>query len=264
MSTLTVLVSLILGILVQAALGQLPSVPSTSGLTTEAVSAITPQSAIAGGICIGIGLFLCFLGYRFFRPMLFLAGFALFGLIAYIGAINISPLQPGNTLQMTIYLVVIVVIGLVGGILMAVFWKLGLFALGLIGGFFLAMFVLALIPSGVIPSPIISAIVIVVVALICAILVFKFERPMVIISTAVAGAFIFILGVDFFVQTEFAASLASYLSGTGVYTPDGRTYGMLAGLAVTAVLGMVVQFRFYHNLLREKGSANPSNPADSV
>jgi len=241
------------------------AVAQSSGTVTEVVDIITPQSIVAGIICIGIGLFLTFFGYRFFRPMLFFAGFALFALIAYIGAINISPLAPGDTLKETIYLVVIVIVGFIGGILVAIFWRIGLFVLGAVGGFFLAMFILALAPNGLIPNPLFRALFIVILVIICAVLVFKLERPAIIIATSVAGAFLTILGIDFFVHTQFLASMVAFLSSTGTYTADGRTYGMLAGVALLALLGMIIQFRFHKGFFRrDKSAANTSNRADNV
>ena len=216
------------------------------GTTAVVVNnALSPQAIIAGIACILIGLFLTFLGARFFRTMLFFAGFALFALIAYIGAINIAPLQPGDLVMRTVYLVVIIVIGLIGGVLVVIFWRVGLFVLGAVGGFFLAMFILSLAPNGLIPDPIFRAIFIVVLAIVCAFLVFKFERPAVIIATSIAGAFITMLGIDFFAHTYLLQSMVAFLSKTGAYTADGRTYGMLAGVALLAIFGMIVQFRFF-------------------
>jgi hypothetical protein len=235
-------------------------------LQAEAVQALTPQSIVVGIAFIIVGIFFTFFGFRFFRPVLFFAGFALFGIIAYIGEINISPLDPnGDDIKRIVYLVIIVVVGLVGGILFAIFWRLGLWAVGLVGGFFLAMFVLTLVPNGIVPENIFRALFIVVIALICSFLVFKFERPTVIISTSVIGAFLTILGVDFFARTQFASAMSMFLSGKNGYSPDARTYGMLAGVAVLAALGMVVQFRFFKGLFnKDKGAANTSNRADNV
>jgi len=195
----------------------------------------------------------------------FFAGFGVFGIIVYIGEINIHPLGPSDEVLSIIYLVLIVVIGLVGGVLFLIFWRVGLFAVGGLGGFFGAMYVLALLPSSVLPQPLFRALIIVVATVICAFLVLKFERPMVIIATAITGAFLAILGLDFFVQTQFAASLAAILSSSGQYSPTGATYGMMAGVAVMAVIGMIIQFTLFKGLFRrDKSAANTSNRADNV
>lgn len=238
----------------------------TQQLQAEAMRALTPQSIVVGVVFILVGLFFTFLGYRFFRPVLFFAGFALFAIIVYVGIINLAPpKQGGDEIMSILYVVIIVVVGLVGGILFAIFWRLGMFAIGLVGGFFLAMFVLTLVPDGIIPNNIFRALFIVVIALICSFLVFKFERPVVIIATSVIGAFLAILGIDFFARTQFATAMSMFLSGQHGYRPDARTYGMLAGVAVLAALGMVVQFRYHKGLFRrDKSAANTSNRADNV
>lgn len=188
------------------------------------------------------------------------------GILVYIGEINISPLDPnGDPIKRIVYLVLIVVAGLIGGILFAIFWRIGLFAVGALGGFFGAMFALAFLPPNILPDPIWRALIIVIATIICAFLVFKFERPVVIIATAIMGAFLAVLGVDCFARTQFAAAMAAFLSASGRYNPDARTYGMLAGVAVMAVLGMIVQFTLFKGLFRrDKSAANTSNRSDNV
>lgn len=220
---------------------------------------------IAGVACIIVGLFLAFFGFRFFRPILFLVGFISFGLVTYIICINVSPITPEDTTKRVIYLVLIIVLGLIGGILMAIFWRVALFLVGLLGGFFLSMFILSLAPNGLIPEPLFRSIFIVLLSIICSFLIFKFERPVVIISTAIIGAFLFILGVDLFAHAGFSDIVTQALSSTGSYSASGRTYGMIAGLAITAILGMIVQFSLFKGLFRrDKSAYNTSNRADNV
>ncbi|RKP06891.1 hypothetical protein THASP1DRAFT_6675, partial [Thamnocephalis sphaerospora] len=175
--------------------------------------AITPQSIVAAIICLAVGFILCFFGYRFFRPTLFFAGFCIAALLAYIGCINIAPLTGDDMdgIKRTVYIVVTVVAGFIAGILCVIFWRFGLMIVGALGGLVGALFILALAPDGLIADNVGRALFIVVLTILCAILIFKFERPVVIIATAVAGGFGMALGIDFFVQSEFAASLTAFL-----------------------------------------------------
>ena len=133
--------------------------------------------------------------------------------------------------------------GIVGGVLLVIFWRIGLFAAGGVGGFFGAMFLLALLP--IFLEPIWRALIIVIAAIICAFLIFVFERPMIIIATALTGSFLTVLGIDYFARTQFASTMSVFLSSKGQYSPDARTYAMLAGVAVLFLLGLIVQFTFF-------------------
>jgi len=82
-----------------------------------------------------LGLLYCFIGYRLFRPTLFIAGFFISAQIAF------SIMSTTNTFahmddQKWMYLIAILV-GFVGGSLAICFWTLGVYLIGALLGYVL-------------------------------------------------------------------------------------------------------------------------------
>ncbi|KAI9598041.1 hypothetical protein BDF19DRAFT_420337 [Syncephalis fuscata] len=212
----------------------------------------TPQSIAAAIICMGIGIFLCFFGYKYFRVATFFGGFGLFAFLAYIGCINISPMtgKDDDDLRSTIYIIVIAAIGFIGGLLAVVFWRVGITVIGALAGLVITLFVLALAPNGLIQNNIGRALLIVGMVLICSFLVNRFQRPAIIVSTATAGAFSIGLGLDLVIGSQLAVSVAAFLAGgdqkpDAVYNADAKTYVVLGLIAIASIGGILVQFRFH-------------------
>jgi hypothetical protein len=211
------------------------------------LQAFTPQSIIGALICIGVGIVLGFFGYRFFRPTLFLVGFAVAAMLTYIGCINIKPLESGNSTLETIYIVVTVAIGFIAGILCIVFWRFGIMLIGALGGFIAAVFILAWAPNGLIGDTTSRVLFIVILTVVFALVVFKLERPVIIIATSLAGSFGIVLGIDFFARQGVVTALTTFISSdlNLSYEITAGTYIMLAVLAILAVVCMIVQFHFF-------------------
>ncbi|KAI8055308.1 hypothetical protein BDF22DRAFT_654206 [Syncephalis plumigaleata] len=212
----------------------------------------TPQSIIAAVICIGIGIFLCFFGYKYYRVATFFGGFGLFAFLTYIGCINISPMTgtDSDDLRSTIYIIVISAIGFIGGLLAVVFWRVGLTLIGALSGLVITLFILALAPNGLIQNNIGRALLIVGMVLVCSFLVHRFQRPAIIVATSTSGAFSIGLGLDLVIGSQLAVSVAAFLAGgeekpDAVYNADAKTYVVLGIIVIAAVGGMLIQFRFH-------------------
>ena len=67
----------------------------------------------------------------------------------------------------------------------------------------------------------------------------------VIISTAIAGSLLLALGVDVFLQTGFSNLAVAILKNqASIYQISGNAvYGLLIGAIVTALMGILVQYR---------------------
>ncbi|RKP08312.1 hypothetical protein THASP1DRAFT_29886 [Thamnocephalis sphaerospora] len=215
-------------------------------------AANTPQSIAAAVIFIVIGFLFCFFGYRLFRVTLFLVGFCVAGLLAFAVCTNVAPLDgtDGDDKRRTIYLAVSVAVGFVGGLICMCLWSVGVFLIGALGGVMAALYILALAPEGLIHSGIWRGVFIAVFALVGALLTLKFERPVIIVGTSLSGAFALGLGIDFFAHTNLGTAVSDFLSSRTNYHAETKTYIMLGGIALLAIIGMVVQFRFFTGSFR--------------
>ncbi|KAK9710782.1 hypothetical protein K7432_008207 [Basidiobolus ranarum] len=213
--------------------------------------AISPQTSVIAVVMIILGFFFCFFGHRFFKTIIFLAGFVVVGFLAYVICYKIS--IPNTGTKSTIYLVVAIVAGIAGGCLFMCIWSLGIAAIGALGGFALGMFILSL-GDGMLISSNTGRILFIVALVIAGIIsIFFFEKHVVIVGTAFAGAYMFIVGIDYFIGTGFTQHLIAFLNGEGrvFYHTNGKVYAMLASMAVLAIIGAIVQYKSYKQWSRK-------------
>ncbi|KAI9145982.1 hypothetical protein BKA69DRAFT_1046656 [Paraphysoderma sedebokerense] len=203
-----------------------------------------PEDIPVGIIFITVGVLFCFWGSRWFKIVLFLAGAYLFASIAYFVLQKVEP-EAGFSNRSAVYLGVTIAAGFIGGAILTAFVKLGIFAIGCVGGYALAVWILGLGANGLIKNDIGQKVFIAAVALISGfITLFWLMDRAVKIFTAIAGAYSIMLGIDVFAQTGFKDAVGRFVGdGTLPYNPTPAIYGMLAGTAVLALVGMAVQFK---------------------
>jgi hypothetical protein len=172
-------------------------------LTLIRIEDLTPQqirAAVAVGIA--VGTLYCFLGYRAFKFIIALTGFSIGGLFAggCAGWAASGQLTP------------IAILGLIGGVLGAVvvfmFYRIGVFILGLAGGAIIARAAL----GGA--SDIASSSITLGAAVFGALSGLFLERPLMTIATSAIGAWLTVHGIAFFTigagsVNEFSKALAS-------------------------------------------------------
>ncbi|KAK3826478.1 MAG: hypothetical protein JOS17DRAFT_750250 [Linnemannia elongata] len=202
---------------------------------------VTVQAGIAGGILILAGFILCFFGYRIFHVTMFLIGFYFFGNLTYIGMAN------GGITNSTLLLAVAVGVGVVGGLLLVCCSKLGVAVLGALALYALGLWILGWKSGGVITSSSGRIILLAALAIIGFILGLFREREMVIIGSALVGAYSFVIGVDMFAHTGFKEQADQFINSKNTIDEHFQNqstgaYALLATFIVMAVLGLLVQF----------------------
>jgi len=182
-------------------------------------------------IFIAGGLLTCFGGYRLFRFVLGLYGF-------YAGAmIGSSSVDPGSTFAVIMGL-------LVGGVAGAIVMVFAYFvAVGLAGAGLAATalhLVWRLVGSGDPPT-----LVLILVCVVGAVLALQVQRTVVIVGTAVLGAWTAVTGMMAFIGEPNALNAASAPNIRVIYPADlfpSSNY-VLLGMITLAVVGMAVQFK---------------------
>ena len=174
---------------------------------------------------IAIGLVQCFLGYRFFRWVLGITGFLLFGLLAgfLVFQWTASPLFG-------------VIAGVIGGIIGA-FLMGGLYVIGffVIGAIFGGVATSALFALGGSSAPVWL---IVLLALVCGVLAIVLQKLMIVIATAFGGSWWAMSGIAALTGAVEMDSLQ--LAPTGLLQAGA---GWLVAWLVLGIVGLVVQYR---------------------
>jgi len=205
---------------------------------------LTVHGIVLAVILIIFGLFLVFFGSGHFRLTSFLVGFYVFGTVAWIILANAEPAGGYGTFRLTLYLVVCLVAGFIAGVILACCFHLGLWLLGAYGGFVLALWILAWSSGGVITVRWGQGLFIGLMALAGLFTSFFIEWGAIIIFTSIIGAYSFILGLDIFLDTGFMDSVQYFLNPhyPVAYVVNWRIYGLLAGGAALAILGIIIQY----------------------
>jgi len=210
------------------------SVPSLSALFNNATSLPrgtirndpgTIVSAVVFGI---IGLAYCFWGYHLFRPTLFITGSIVVSTVAFNIMVKYHIVSDRLML-----LALSVGFGLLGGALFVCCLSFGVAMIGALGG---AMLGHIIINAAGVQMPVARIATTLVLAVVGAILIHFLERPIIIASTAIAGAFIIVFAIDLVVNAGIAFDAINSV------LPVKESYYEYGGVAGAAVLGMLYQW----------------------
>jgi hypothetical protein len=176
------------------------------------------------------GLLTCFAGYRLFRFVLGLYGFLAGAVVAS------SMAEPGNTWSL---IMVVLVGGVVGAVVMVFAYFV---AVGLVGAALAAM-LLNFVWRFVGGEP--PTLVLVIVCVIGAVLALQAVRYVVILGTAIAGSWTFLVGALAIMGNPKALIAASAPNVNVVYPMDllPPNWGSMLAWIVLAVAGIVVQLK---------------------
>jgi hypothetical protein len=121
--------------------------------------------------------------------------------------------------------------------------------LGALAGYTLALFILAWRSDGLIQSNAGRIIFIVILTILGLLFACFFKNTLIILATALIGAYAIILGIDLFVRTGFAQSVRKFVDGNHdtSYQTNVKVYLMLAGVIGFFIVGSIFQFRYHKN-----------------
>ncbi|GES78936.1 hypothetical protein GLOIN_2v1616024 [Rhizophagus clarus] len=193
---------------------------------------LTPHQIVTGVILIVTGIIFCFFGRRVYKLTLFLIGFYIGTIIAWIVISNAGGFK--SAAGETILLIVSLAIGFVVGSIFMCCSSVAIWLLGALAGYAFALFILAWRSDGLIHSN---------------------------AGTAFIGAYAIILGIDLFVRTGFAQSVRAFLDRNDdtPYATNTKVYLMLAGMLGFFIVGSLFQFSYHRNIQfgPGDGSVNP-------
>ncbi|KAJ1978791.1 hypothetical protein H4R33_005888, partial [Dimargaris cristalligena] len=230
MATRSLLASLVLWASVYFTEVKLAAATALAGVEPRASSIPPdlPRPPLMGDqVAAGVFFLLFGLYYYFFlavrRPhgghgdLLFLTGFLILSLLVYYVCIKVRPAAASDMARRAIYLVISLLLGLVGGFVYLAFLPdiPSRFGVGGLAGFAWAMVLLALCDNGLLEANAARGVFIATWATflgtLAAVVV---PEPALAVSTAVTGAYLLVLGVDFFARTGFKEHLTAFTHAT--------------------------------------------------
>ncbi|KAJ2800651.1 hypothetical protein H4R21_003091 [Coemansia helicoidea] len=217
---------------------------SDGGLALSSHGALEASGIVAGVVLIVVGLFMAFVGYRLLKALVLLAGFCAVGGMVLYAECLIRPPHEGEHARSLWYLAIAAVVGAAAGGALQLLFRAGIALVGALGGFAVASWILAMRSGGAIHSSAGRALLI--IALIAAGIAAALflQRPAVIVLSSVWGSYALFVGIDCFARTGFRSTALAFLGAPGaVYATSPGAFAMIAGMALTTLLGVFVQFR---------------------
>ena len=181
---------------------------------------------------IGLGVVYCFFGYRIFRIVLGILGFISGASVAAKIALDVFGREPA------IAILAGMVVGIIGAILVGVFYFIGIFLLGAWLGSLLGV----LLTGG--GGSTVETVIILVLAVIGGIVAVMLQKLMIILSTSLSGAWGIVSGIFYFLGgSRGPIRLFQFHPNLRALRPMGaRGYIMLLCWVVIGIAGIVVQY----------------------
>ncbi|KAF9950036.1 hypothetical protein BGZ72_008238 [Mortierella alpina] len=207
---------------------------------------VSSQNAALGTILILMGLMQIFFGFRFIRVTLVLTGFVSCAIVAMFLMVTLrwdlayQLFKPAHY-----YFWMWVLAGLLGALLCFRYWDLGVSFAGGFGGFAVAMGIIA--ASNHAMANVGRYILLACLILIGAAIATFYERYSIILGTSFGGAFMFMYGVDEFVQVGYREMIVifRFAGKTLTYHPDKKVYIMIGCSLALALCG--IAWEFWHH-----------------
>ncbi|KAG0380669.1 hypothetical protein BGX24_006385 [Mortierella sp. AD032] len=209
---------------------------------------LTTSNWILGTLLIITGLVQVFYGFKFIRLTLVLTGFISWAVVTMMITVILSwdkvyfLFKPSHYYFWLWFLA-----GILGAILSFRYWDLGVAFAGGFGGFALAMGIIAAINDAHNITNTGRYIILAVLILSGASIAIFYERFAIILGTSLGGAFIFMFGVDEFLQAGYREMLVifKFAGKTLQYRPDRDVFIMIGCSLVLACLG--IAWEYWHH-----------------
>lgn len=189
-----------------------------------------------------VGAIQCFFGYRIFKFVLVLTGFIVGGALA-------GGIAYGNSPEPAVAVLIGLAGGLIGALLMAALYFVGIFLFGAILGGVVGTAVFAAAQSN--PEPM----VLLILGIIGGVIALIFQKLMIILSTAFGGAWNVVTGIAYFATGAIDPANVERLFRPGA---SHRFASILCWLVLGSV-GVIYQYRSVAMMKREKDS-HPTDP----
>ncbi|CEG65730.1 hypothetical protein RMATCC62417_02451 [Rhizopus microsporus] len=194
-----------------------------------------------------VGVYFMAAGFPLFTVTMGMVGFVLGASVTWISLRTAEPVH-GYPMASTVYLCACVGAGLFFGLATSYFWKLSLYLLCCVTGYMFSLFVWCWRDDFIIRYTLTRHLVSLSITLVFTLSVVVIEFIAVIVSMSFIGAYLFVLGLDVFVQTGFSKGIEDILTFRPYYKTtyhiDLRVYGMLCSVLGLWIIASVWQMCF--------------------
>jgi len=198
-------------------------------------------SKVIGAIAVIAGFCICFFGHQMYNKLIFFIGFICGVMItkAFFDSVW------SDCSNVVVYIMG-VIIGILFGTLATCAYKISLAFVGALTGYFVAAIIIAFIP--VVADKINPFLLAVILAIIFIILIYVFEKPIVIIATGIIGSYMLFYGIDTIVETGLARAVQTMYNSQSfeAFESSLSVRVMIIASILVAILGWVVQFITYN------------------
>jgi len=192
----------------------------------------------------GVGLLLAFFGSRLFKYTLFIIAFLVGAALGFFIVMKLGGTAQGGLIAAAIF-------GLILGAIAVKVWKVSLFVLGAGCGFILWTVFKALFPNVLTTDALLYG-VLAGCCLVLGLIAVKMEKIWLLLGTPLVGTFLFIQGVDYFLDPHLDVFQLLDKSNGCTFT---SCYVLYAAVFGGSILGFIVQYRYtseYGKKRREK------------
>ncbi|KAF9280153.1 hypothetical protein BGZ68_007458 [Mortierella alpina] len=207
---------------------------------------VSSQNAVLGTLLILMGLVQVFFGFKLIRLTLVLTGFVSWAVVAIFLMVTLRWELAYQLFKPAHYnFWVWVLAGLLGAVLSFRYWDLGVSFAGGFGGFAVAMGIIA--ASNHSMTNVGRYILLACLILIGAAIATFYERFSIILGTSFGGAFMFMYGVDEFVQVGYREMIVifRFAGRTLTYHPNKTVFTMIGCSLALALCG--IAWEFWHH-----------------
>jgi len=197
-------------------------------------------SKIIGALAVITGFCICFFGHQIYQKIIFFIGF-ICGVILTKAVFDSAW---SNCSSVVVYIVGVIV-GIIFGALAMCAYKVSLSILGALTGYFVAAILIAFIPS--IADKFNPFLLTVILAIIFIILIYIYEKPIIIITTGITGSYMIFYGIDTIIETGLARAVQTMYNSQSFEAFESNTSVrvMIIASILVAILGWIVQFITY-------------------
>ncbi|KAI9346619.1 hypothetical protein BDR26DRAFT_855849 [Obelidium mucronatum] len=221
-----------------------PQLPSN---VTDVLHTITANDGILGAVAIGVGFYFLILGFKLYKPTMFLMGFVAGAIAGYSALMHFRP-AGGYPSDSNVIMYGSGALGLMTGSLLLCIIKLGIAIIGGVGGLFLSLFILGLRDFGVIEYGTGRTIFICACVLVGIISAFFLEKHVVIVATSFVGGYGICFGIDCFAKVGFRTASEAFLSSGNSsslveFQTNPKVIALCVSILVLTLGGVLIQYR---------------------
>lgn len=240
--------------------------PASESVTSifDSSDGITASGVVLAVVALVVGAMLALLGYQLFHMTLFVIGFIVGGVVC---ALVVENIFENESWVITVSWIAYIIGGIICGFIASCLYLPGVFLVGALAGAMLAVLLNTSVTYKISPDHpgTVLLVLAIVLGIVGGILAVRFERPVLILATSFAGAWLIMWGVGFFAGgypsfNDLSSVRSKGEDGDTHYSIPSGWWTYVAGTIAVFAIGAFIQFRCTargHHHSRRRGRRTP-------